>query len=104
MKLGKLTVLSAAALLAGSMTFAVAAENDTMSKGSSATQSKCWDSASNSIKDKVASKNEATSGAKTPGTVTTGSAPSGAAPSGAASPATSPPVQRPAAAAGLPSC
>ena len=99
MKLGKLTVLSAAALLAGSMTFAVAAENDTMSKGSSATQSKCWDSASNSIKDKVANKNEATSSAKTPGTVTTG-----AAPSGAASPATGAPVQRPAAAAGLPNC
>ena len=99
MKLGKLTVLSAAALLAGSMTFAVAAETDTMSKGSSATQSKCWDSASNSIKDKVANKNETTSGAKTPGTVTTG-----AAPSGAASPTTGSPVQRPAAAAGLPNC
>ena len=101
MKLGKLTVLSAAALLAGSMTFAVAAENDTMSKGTSATQGKCWDSASNSIKDKVANKNEA---AKAPGAVTTGAAPSGAAPSGAASPATGTPVQRPAAAAGLPSC
>jgi len=99
MKLGKLTVLSAAALLACSMTFAVAAENDSMSKGSSATQGKCWDSASNSIKDKVANKNETTSGAKTPGTVTTG-----AAPSGAASPTTGSPVQRPAAAAGLPNC
>jgi len=104
MKLGKLTVLSAAALLAGSMTFAVAAENDTVSKGASATQGKCWDSASNSIKDKVANKNETASGAKTPGTVTTGAAPSGAAPSGAASPTTGSPVQRPAAAAGLPNC
>jgi hypothetical protein len=98
MKLGKLIVLSAA-LLAGSMTFAVAAENDTMSKSSSATQGKCWDSASNSIKDKVANKNENNSGAKTPGGVTTG-----AAPSGAASPTTGAPVQRPAAAAGLPNC
>ena len=98
MKLGKLTVLSAA-LLAGSMTFAVAAENDTMSKSSSATQGKCWDSASNSIKDKVANKNETNSGAKAPGTVTTG-----AAPSGAASPTAGAPIQRPATAAGLPNC
>jgi hypothetical protein len=106
MKLGKLTVLSAAALLAGSMTFAVAAESDTMSKGSSATQGKCWDSASNSIKDKVANN---ASGAKTPGTATTGAAPSAAAPSaaapsGAASPTAGSSVQRPAAAAGLPNC
>lgn len=53
-------------------------------------------SASNSIKDKVANKNETTSGAKTPGIVTTG-----AAPSGAASPTIGSPVQRPAAAASL---
>jgi len=99
MKLGKLTALSAATLLAGSMTIAVAAENDTMSKGPAATQNKCWDSASNSIKDKAANKNETTSGAKSPGGVTTG-----AAPTGAASQTTGAANQRPAAAVGLPNC
>jgi hypothetical protein len=96
MKLGKLSVLSAAALLAGGMSFAVAQSNmaPAGSSGASA-QGKCWDSASNQIKDKANSPGTSSaSGEKKPGDLTTGSKPSGS----------SPATARPAAAAGLPNC
>ena len=100
MKLGKLSVLTAAALLAGGMSFASAASDTMNSSGTSAaTSGKCWDSASNQIKDKAMNKNEATSGQKTPGSVATGSNPSGV-----ASQTTGSANTRPAAAAGLPNC
>ena len=76
MKLGKLTVLSAAALLAGGMSFAAAQSNMAPSGivgAAGEPQGQCWDAASNTIKDKSGSA----SGAKTPGGVTTGSSPSG---------------------------
>ena len=100
MKLGKLSVLSAAALLAGGMTFAMAQSNPAPAAGANAgSQGKCWDSASNQVKDKSMNKNETASGQKAPGAVTTGSNPSGV-----ASQTTGSSVQRPAAAAGLPNC
>ena len=99
MKLGKLSVLSAAALLAGGMTFAMAQSNPAPATGAAAPQGKCWDSASNQIKDKSLNKNESASGQKAPGAVTTG-----ANPSGAASQTTGSTGTRPAAAAGLPNC
>ena len=92
MKLGKLSVLSAAALLAGGMSFAVAQSN--MAPAASSTQAKCWDSASNQVKDKAAPGTSSASGEKKPGDLTTGSKPSGS----------SPATARPAAAAGLPNC
>jgi hypothetical protein len=76
MKLSKLTMLSAAALLAGGMSIAAAAENNMapgQSGASAQPQGQCWDAASNMVKDKTGSA----SGAKTPGAVTTGSSPSG---------------------------
>ena len=78
MKLSKLTMLSAAALLAGGMSMAAAAETNNMAPGKSSSgmaqpQGQCWDAASNTVKDKAGSA----SGAKTPGAVTTGSSPSG---------------------------
>ena len=96
MKLGKLSVLSAAALLAGGMSFAVAQSNmaPAGSSGASAAQGKCWDSTSNQIKDKTAPGTASASGEKKPGDLTTGSKPSGS----------SPVTARPAAAAGLPNC
>ena len=100
MKLGKLTVLSTAALLAGGMSIAVAQSN--MGPGNSPGQAakpqgQCWDAASNTIKD----KSGAASGAKTPGGVTTGSSPSGQANN---TKGTGNTQTRPAAAAGLPNC
>ena len=97
MKLGKLSVLSAAALLAGGMSFAAAQSNmaPAGSSGASAAQGKCWDSASNQIKDKTnAPGTSSASGEKKPGDLTTGSKPSGS----------SAVTARPAAAAGLPNC
>ena len=97
MKLGKLSVLSAAALLAGGMSFAVAQSNmaPAKSSGASAAQGKCWDSASNQIKDKAAPGTSSASGEKKPGDLTTGSKPTGS---------SSAVTARPAAAAGLPNC
>lgn len=101
MKLGKLTVLSAAALLAGGLSIASAQSSmqPSGSSGAAANQGKCWDSASNQIKDKAQNKNESASGQKAPGGVATGSNPSGV-----ASQTTGSAAQRPAAAAGLPNC
>ena len=101
MKLGKLTMLSATALLAGGMSIA-AAQSNMAPSGSSPSQAakpqgQCWDVASNTIKD----KSGAASGAKTPGGVTTGSSPSGQASN---APGTGNTQTRPAAAAGLPNC
>jgi hypothetical protein len=100
MTLTKLSVLSAAALLAGGISIAAAQSSMGSSSGSAATQGKCWDSASNSIKDKAANRNETTSGAKAPGGVTTGASPTGAA---SESPGQSP-NSRPAEARNLPNC
>src|SRR5438128_1973485 len=56
MKLGKLTMLSATALLAGGMSLAAAQSNMAPSGSSSSQaakpQGQCWDAASNTIKDK----------------------------------------------------
>jgi hypothetical protein len=80
MKFGKLSVLSAAALLAGGMSLALAQSNPAPSGSSSSgsmgtanPQGQCWDQVSNTVKDKSGSA----SGARTPGGVTTGSSPSG---------------------------
>ena len=77
MKLGGISMLSAAALLAGGMSLALAQSNPSPSSGGSMgtsnPQGQCWDQASNTVKDKAGSP----SGAKTPGGVTTGSSPSG---------------------------
>jgi hypothetical protein len=101
MKLSKLTMLSATALLAGGMSLAAAQSN--MAPGGSSSgqaakpQGQCWDAASNTIKDKSGSA----SGAKTPGGVTTGAAPSGQANNAKGTGNTQ---TRPAGAAGLPNC
>ena len=100
MKLGKLTMLSATALLAGGMSLAAAQSN--MAPSGSASQAakpqgQCWDAASNTIKD----KSGVASGAKTPGGVTTGSSPSGQANNAKGTGDTQ---TRPASAAGLPNC
>ena len=101
MKLAKLSVLSTAALLAGGITFAMAQSNPAPSGGSpgaaSASQGKCWDSASNQIKDK-------SSAAKPSGNATTGSSPSGQAANSQSKPGALSAQDRPAAAAGLPNC
>lgn len=100
MKFAKLTVLSAAALLAGGISIAVAQSNMAPSGSSGQTakpQGQCWDAASNSVKDKSGSA----SGAKTPGGVTTGAAPSGQANNAKGTGDTK---TRPASAAGLPNC
>ena len=95
--LGKLTMLSATALLAGGMSIAAAQSNMAPSGSSSQAakpQGQCWDAASNTIKD----KSGVASGAKTPGGVTTGSSPSGQANNAKGTGNTQ---TRPAAAAGL---
>jgi len=101
MKLGKLTMLSATALLAGGMSLAAAQSNMAPSGSSSGQaakpQGQCWDAASNTIKDKSGSA----SGAKTPGGVTTGAAPSGQANNAKGTGNTQ---TKPASAAGLPNC
>jgi hypothetical protein len=101
MKLGKLTMLSVTALLAGGMSLAAAQSNMAPSGSSSGQaakpQGQCWDQASNTIKD----KSGAPSGAKTPGGTTTGSSPSGQASNAKGTGNTQ---TRPASAAGLPNC
>jgi hypothetical protein len=100
MKLGKLSVFSAAALLAAGISLASAQSNmgASGSSGAAATpQGQCWDAASNSIKDKSGS----VSGAKTPGGVTTGSSPSGQSTNTKGTGTSS---TRPAGAANLPAC
>jgi hypothetical protein len=99
MKLGKLSVLTAAALLAGGMGMASAQSSMSPSKTPSAASGKCWDSATRQVKDMSMNKNQTASGAKKPGGVTTG-----AAPSGSAAESTGSASSRPAAAAGLPNC
>ena len=100
MKLGTLTVLSAAALLAGGISIAAAQSTMAPSGSSPAAanpEGQCWDVASGSIKDKSGSP----SGAKTPGGVTTGSSPSG---QGTNTKGTGDTKSRPANAANLPTC
>jgi hypothetical protein len=74
----KLTLLSAAALLAGA-TFATAQSSPPASGGSTpganvAAQGKCWDAASNTVKDK---STQTASGQKQAGGLTTGTGTSG---------------------------
>ena len=101
MKLGKLAMLSATALLAGGMSLAAAQSNMAPSGSSSGQaakpQGQCWDAASNTIKD----KSGVASGAKTPGGVTTGASPSGQANNAKGTGDTK---ARPANAANLPNC
>ena len=103
MKLGRLSVLTSAALLAAGVSMAMAQSTMTPSTSNSpaaaATQGKCWDSASNRIMDKSANQNQTASGARNPGGVATG-----AAPTGSASSTTGSAQSRPAEAAGLPNC
>jgi len=59
MKLGKLSVLSAAALLAGGMSLALAQSNPApadRSMGAANPQGQCWDQVSNTVKDKSGSQ------------------------------------------------
>jgi hypothetical protein len=105
MKLGRLSALSSAALLAAGVSLAMAqsspspsSPSGSMSQPGAAQSTKCWDSASQTIKDKA--PGQAASGAQSGATT-------GAAPSGGASPSPSMGAgqgQRPAAAAGLPNC
>jgi hypothetical protein len=76
MNLAKLSMLSAAALLAGGLSIAMAqssmAPNNKNSNApgtSSASAGKCWDQASNTVKDK---STQTASGARQSGGVTTG--------------------------------
>ena len=99
MKLGKLSVLSAAALLAGGMTLAMAQSNPPASGGAApvnnaAAQGKCWDAASNTVKDK---STQTASGQKQAGGVTTGAGASGNAANGTGAATASRP-------AGVPNC
>jgi hypothetical protein len=95
MKFGKLGMLSSAVLLAGGMTFAMAQSSmqpsgsgGTPPGNNAAAQGKCWDAASNSVKDK---STQTASGQKQGGGVTTGAGPSGnAANSSGSSPAARP--------------
>jgi len=105
MKLGRLSVLSSAALLAAGVSLAMAQSNPPSPSGSGSmnqpsASGKCWDSVSQQIKDMSANKNQTASGARNQGGLTTGSAPSGSA-TQSTGPAQ---AQRPAAAAGLPNC
>jgi hypothetical protein len=102
MKLGRLSALSSAALLAAGVSLAMAqsspsppSPSGSMNQPGAAQSSKCWDSASQTIKDKA--PGQAAGGARQGG-ATTGAAPSGSASPGAGQ------GQRPAAAAGLPNC
>jgi hypothetical protein len=101
MEFAKLSVLSAAALLAGGMSLALAQSNPAPSgsAGAANPQGQCWDQASNTVKDKSGSP----SGAKTPGGMTTGSAPSGQANNSTGTGNTNTQT-RPANAANLPAC
>lgn len=101
MKLGRLSAMSAAALLAGGMTFAVAQSNmsppasgGAAQGGNMAAQGKCWDAATNTVKDK---STETASGQRQAGGTTTGAGPSG----NAANTTGAPSQARP---AGVPNC
>ncbi|MBX9825091.1 MAG: hypothetical protein K2Y27_08850 [Xanthobacteraceae bacterium] len=104
MKLGKLSALSSAALLAAGVSLAMgqsspspSSPSGSMNQPGAAQSTRCWDSASQMIKDKA--PGQASGGARQGGTTT------GAAPSGSASPSMGAGQgQRPAAAAGLPNC
>jgi hypothetical protein len=81
MKLGTLGMLSAAALIAGGMGIASAQSGmapnnkNSNSPGTSSTSAgKCWDQASNQVKDK---STQTASGQRQPGGVTTGAGSSG---------------------------
>jgi hypothetical protein len=101
MKLGTLSMLSAAALLAGGMSIAAAqsgmAPNNKNSNSpgmSSTSAGKCWDAATNTVKDK---STQTASGQKRSGGVTTGTGASG----NAANSAGAKPMTRP---AGMANC
>jgi hypothetical protein len=105
MKLGKLSALSSAALLAAGVSLAMAQSSPSPSSPSGSTNQpgaaqsgKCWDAASQMIKDKADS--QTAGGSRSSSGATTGAAPSG----GASSPMGPGRGERPAAAAGLPNC
>jgi hypothetical protein len=105
MKLGKLSALSSAALLAAGVSLAMAQSSSSPSSPSGSTSQpgaaqsgKCWDAASQMIKDKA--DGQTAGGGRSPSGATTGAAPSG----GASSPMGPGRGERPAAAAGLPNC
>jgi len=94
MQLAKMTALSAAALLAG-VTFAAAqsttAPNNMNSNApgmSSTSEGKCWDAATNQVKDK---QTQTASGQRQPGGATTGSGASGNAANSTGQPGQRPP-------------
>ncbi len=96
--LGKLSVLSAAVLLAGGVGIAAAQQQP---QSGAANQGKCFDRVSGQVKDKTAMANppaKSTSGAPQPGEIKSGANPAG----NAGTTGSAPP--RPAAAAGLPDC
>ena len=80
MNLTKLSVLTAAALLAGGLSIAAAQSSMSPASGGSApgknaaAQGKCWDAATNTVKDK---STQTASGQKQSGGVTTGAGTSG---------------------------
>jgi hypothetical protein len=83
MKLGKLSALSSAALLAAGVSLAMAQSSSSPSSPSGSTSQpgaaqsgKCWDAASQMIKDKA--DGQTAGGGRSPSGATTGAAPSGA--------------------------
>jgi hypothetical protein len=104
----KLSLLAAAALVAGGIGYALAQAPSPSPSGAS-NQDKCWDPVSKQIKDKTAMKKEGAgppSSAARPGAATSGA---GTAGSGAAGPKPGSPAagadrDRPPQAAGLPNC
>jgi hypothetical protein len=78
MKLRKLSAFSAAALLAGGISFAAAQSQAPTTQSppgtSAAAQGKCWDAATNTVKDK---STQTASGQQQSGGVTSGSGTSG---------------------------
>ena len=104
MKLGRLNVLTSAALLAAGVGMAMAQQSAAPPSGNppaaAANQGKCWDSASNRIMDKSASSNQTARGATGSGGMASGSSSAGS----TSSTTGSAPSSRPPEAAGLPNC
>jgi hypothetical protein len=108
MKLGRLSALSSAALLAAGVSLVMAQSSPSPSAPSggstgqpgAAQSGRCWDAASQMIKDKPDSQTAGSTRSQGGGT-TTGAAPSTGASPG---PAGAGKGERPAAAAGLPNC
>ncbi len=106
----KLSLVAAAALIAGGIGYAVA-QAPSPSPGGAANQSKCWDPVSKQIKDRTAMKDDDASkpGSASPGGATSGAGAAGGT-VGSGAPAAKPGApagadrDRPPQAAGLPNC